>query len=328
LAKSPVTNLRISVVALPHDWLSPIRTGDVQVPGLEVTFDHVTPIERFVVDSGHDAGEMSMARMLLRWARGDHRFVPLPMYVYRSFVHREYFVRSDSSLASLAELNGKRIALAGWPNTGNTWARAVLREAGVAPESAEWLASREEDPDAAHLGLTAPDYVEKTAERPLDLLLAGRVDAVVMGETPTEVRLPAGRLRRLYADFPTAEKQYFARTGIYPGHHILGVRREVIERDPSILSRLYGGLEKARRLWFERRADLEETSPWLAADIDASIALFGGSWYQDGISSEANRRMIRALHDEQVAEGLNHPAFDPLSVFQEFEQGAKADVGG
>jgi 4,5-dihydroxyphthalate decarboxylase len=318
--------LRLNVVALAHDWLSPLRTGDVGIPGLEVTFDHASPIESFVVDPEHDAGEMSLARMLLRWSRGDHRFVPVPLYVYRSFVHREYFVRSESPLSSLAELSGKRIALAGWPNTGNTWARAVLREAGVAPETVRWLAFREDDPDAVRLGVKAPDYVEVATERPLDLLLTDRVDAVIMGETPAEVRQPNGRLRRLYPDFPTQEKEYFARSGIYPGHHILGVRREIFEGDPSIVQRLYAGLEQARRLWFERRADLEETSPWLAADIDASVALFAGSWYQDGISSEANRRMIRALHEEQVAEGLNPSTFDPLSAFHEFEQGASAGV--
>ncbi|MGH7487062.1 MAG: hypothetical protein ACREMY_15875, partial [bacterium] len=233
----------------------------------------------------------------------------------------------DSPLSSLAELSGKRIALAGWPNTGNTWARAVLREAGVAPETVRWLAFREDDPDSDRLGVKAPDYVESTTERPLDLLLTDRADAVIMGETPAEVRQPNGRLRRLFPDFPNPEKQYFARSGVYPGHHILGVRREIHERDPSIAHRLYAGLEEARRLWFERRADLEETSPWLAADIDASVALFDGSWYQDGVSSEANRRMIRTLHEEQVAEGLNPSTFDPLSVFGEFEHGTRAGVG-
>jgi 4,5-dihydroxyphthalate decarboxylase len=316
--------LHINVVALAHDWLSPIRTGDIGISGLELTFDHATPIERFVVDSGHDVGEMSLARMLLRWSRGDHRFVPLPMYVYRSFVHREYFVRRESRLSSLIDLRGKRIALSGWPNTGNTWARTVLRDAGVAPETVEWLAFTEDDPDAARLGLKPPDYVVDTATRPLDLLLAGSVDAVIMGETPAEVRRPNGRLRRLYSDFAAAEKEYFNRTRTYPGHHILGVRREVYERERSILQRLYQGFDRARQTWFEQRSDLEETSPWLAADIDESVALFGGSWYQDGIESDANQQMVRTLHAEQVAEGLNPPAFDPLSVFHEFEQGREA----
>jgi len=312
--------LRVDVVALAHDWLSPVRAGDVTVPGFELGFDFETPIERFVVDAPHQAGEMSLARTLLRWERGDRRFVPVPVYVYRSFVHREYFVRRDSTLRSLGELAGRRVALAGWPNTGNTWARAVLREAGVPVEDVEWLASDEDDPDGRRLGFELPSYVRPSPLRPLELLLQGEADAVVLGETPAEVRTPDGRVRRLCMDFATVEKQYFERTGIFPGHHIFGVRRDVVEREPAILRALYDAFVEARRRWFERRIDLEETSPWLAADIDASMLLFGGSWYRDGATSEPNRRMIHALHAEQVAEGLSDAEFDPLTVFEEFER--------
>jgi 4,5-dihydroxyphthalate decarboxylase len=311
---------RVRLVALAHDWLSPIRAGDVTVPGVEIEFDHASKIEEFVLDSPHDAGEMSLARTLLRWSRGDHRFVPIPVFVYRSFVHREYFVRRDSKLRSLPDLAGKRIALAGWPNTGNTWARAVLREAGVPPEKVEWLVFEENDPDALRLKLRLPTYIRRTEKKPLDLLIAGEVDAIVMGETPIEVRQANGPLRRLCADFPEAETRYFLRTGMYPGHHILGVRREVVEREPAIVRKLYDALVESRRLWFERRIDLEETSPWLAADIDRSMLLFKGSWYQDGSSSDANRLMLRGLHKEQVAEGLSSESFDPLTVFREFER--------
>ena len=312
--------MRVDIVALAHDWLSPLRTGDVTTPGLELTFDFQTPIERFVLDAPHDVGEMSLARTLLRWQRGDHRFVPVPVYVYRSFVHREYFVRRDSTLRSLDELTGRRIALAGWPNTGNTWARAVLREAGVPAEKVHWYAADEHDPDAETLGLAPPSYVQRSPQRPLELLLGGDVDAVILGETPAETREVGGRLRRLCEDFPAVEEKYLQRTGIFPGHHIIGVRRSLVEREPAIVRTLYDAFVEARRRWFERRIDLEETSPWLAADIDRSMLLFGGSWYRDGAADESNRRMIKALHDEQVAEGLSDASFDPLSVFEEFER--------
>jgi 4,5-dihydroxyphthalate decarboxylase len=319
--------LRVEVVALAHDWLSPLRAGDVTIPGVDLAFDFQTPIERFVVDAPHDVGEMSLARTLLRWQRGDHRFVPVPVYVYRSFVHREYFVRRDSPLHSLGELAGRRVALAGWPNTGNTWARAVLREAGVPVEKVGWVASDEEDPDGDRLGLESPSYVSHSPLRPLELLLAGKVDAAVLGETPMEVRAADGRVRRLITDFPAVEKQYFLRTGIHPAHHIVGIRRELVEREPTIAHALYDALVEARRRWFERRIDLEETSPWLAADIDASMLLFGGSWYRDGATSEANRRMLGTLHAEQVAEGLARASFDPLSTFEEFEHSTAAARG-
>jgi 4,5-dihydroxyphthalate decarboxylase len=124
----------------------------------------------------------------------------------------------------------------------------------------------------------------------------------------------------MHRDFPRLEKDYFLRSGIYPAHHILGVRRDVFEQHPAVLAIVFDACTTARRRWYEQRVDLEETSPWIAADIDACAALFPDSWYEDGIASASNQAMLRTLHAEQVAEGLAEEAFDPISIFKEFEE--------
>jgi 4,5-dihydroxyphthalate decarboxylase len=311
---------RISILALTHDWLSPLRCGDIEMQGgVELMIDHSSPIEDFVTGSPHHAGEMSLARMLLRGARGDDRFVPIPIFVYRAFVHREFIVRRSSTITSFEELRGRRIGLMGWPNTGNTWARAVMRAEGTPPEEADWFVTDVSDPDQERLHVSPPAYVRRTTRHPIELLRAGEAEAIISGVTPPEVRRTDGDLRRLHSDFPQLEKDYFVRTGIYPAHHILGVRRDVFEQHPPVLATLFDACTSARRRWYEQRLDLEETTPWIAADIDACAALFPDSWYEDGLSAASNQAMLAALHAEQVTEGLAEEAFDPVSVFKEFE---------
>src|SRR4029077_17018131 len=112
-------------------------------------------------------------------------------------------------------------------------------DAGVPVETVEWYVSYEADPDAERLGLVLPPYVQRSRANPLVLLLRCEVDAVILGETPPEVREAKGRLRRLCANFAELERDYFIRTGVFPGHHVLGIRREVVDQDPEVPRQVY-----------------------------------------------------------------------------------------
>lgn len=84
-------------------------------------------------------GEASFSRYVQRLAGGDRAFVGLPAFVMREFRHRNFFVRRDSELTDLGQLAGTRIGLDAWPASGNTWSRALLREAGVPLDQARWV---------------------------------------------------------------------------------------------------------------------------------------------------------------------------------------------
>src|SRR5260221_527998 len=93
-------------------------------------------------DPRYDAGEMSMSRYSLARARGEHSIVGVPHFLMRAFRHRCIITAKQSGITRIDQLAGKRIGLAGWQDSGNTWTRALLRRVGIGIEDAEWLVSR------------------------------------------------------------------------------------------------------------------------------------------------------------------------------------------
>ena len=66
------------------------------------------------------------------------------------------------------------------------------------------------------------------------------------------------------------------------------------------------------------RRRLNDTTPWLLAEIEDSTALIGEDWSPYGV--EANRKVVQALCDEQYAQGLNAEQLDGSIAFAEFEE--------
>ena len=131
---SPVVRLGL------RDWdhLVPLASGGVEVPGCTVRIESREVTPDVLAEPGLDGGETSFSRYVQAVAAGDDRLVGLPAFVMRGFRHRCVLVRTDSPLRSLGELAGTRIGLTGWPDSGNTWTRALIRAAGVDLTGVEW----------------------------------------------------------------------------------------------------------------------------------------------------------------------------------------------
>ena len=121
---------------------------------------------------------------------------------------------------------------------------------------------------------------------------------------------------RLFPDYRRVEREYYARTGIYPAHHIVVLRRDIFDQSPWVAERLYAAFEKSKRVWQERRKGLAETTPWMEEEIEQSIRVFGEDWNPCGV--EANRHLIQSLCAEEDAQGLLGGPLDPGDVFAEF----------
>src|SRR5512143_1039561 len=62
----------------------------------------------------------------------------MTIFAYRAFRQRSFFVRRDSGLYDFQDLEGKCIGTNGWPDSGNTWSRAVMRAHGVNIQKIHW----------------------------------------------------------------------------------------------------------------------------------------------------------------------------------------------
>jgi 4,5-dihydroxyphthalate decarboxylase len=307
----------------------PLACGDVRPEGIDLELDRRTDIKEFLVDPSFHAGEMSFSQYLIRTAQGERGFVGLPVFLMRGYRHRCLFVRRDSKLASLDDLAGKRIGTNGWPDTGNTWSRAALRDQGVGIETIDWWVGPVDDPAYDSFGrrpeLLLPANVRRVpAGHTLQgLLLAGELDAVMCPWPPARFYEQDSPVVRLFPEYWRVEQQYARRVGFVPGFHILALRREAFERHPWVGRSLFEACEQARVQAAAHRRWLADASPWALADIEATTALLGEDWQAHGVT--ANRRMIETFCQEVFGQGLVSSPLDQRAILAQFEQTMRGD---
>ncbi len=318
MAKLPLT-----MVIKDYDHIQPMASGDVLPVGIDLKLDRDTAgaLDRTLADASIDVGEMSMSRHILRIAGRDRGFVAIPVFPTRAFRQRCFFVRRDSGLKEIRDLEGKKIGTNEWPATGNTWSRAVIREAGVRLDSIRWwVGSIDGAPSGRPQGVLPPYAQLADPNRPLrEMLIAGELDALMCPNPPRGFYESDSPIVRLLPDFRKAEADYFSRTGIYPAHHIVGVRRHVFESNPWVLRSLYEAFEESKKQWMAQRRLLPETTPWLLAEIELATRVMGADWQPYGLG-DANLRMVQTLCDEMLAQGLLDRQLDAREAFAEFAE--------
>lgn len=135
-----MSSLPVTLAIPDYDFVAPLALGDVRAEAIDLTLVRTFGApERVMKEPAVHGGEASFSRYVQRLAGGDRAFVGLPAFVMREFRHRNFFARRESELTDLGQLAGTRIGLDAWPASGNTWSRALLREAGVPLDQARWV---------------------------------------------------------------------------------------------------------------------------------------------------------------------------------------------
>lgn len=319
----------ITIATRDYDYVAPLALGDVKAEGVDLTllraFD---ALGRFRDDPAIHGGEVSFSQYLRRIAAGDRSLVGLPVFIMREFRHRCFFVRRDSDLTDVAGLRGRRVGTDSWGASGNTWSRAILRERGVPLDSITWFVGpvdpvRPADPGATPAAADLPAGVRPVPPgRSLgDSLLSGDLDAAMCPWPPRAFHEAGSSIRNLYPDYRTVEREYYRRTGIFPAHHLVALRRATAEQHPEILASLQRAFTEAHDRSQRAHAVLHESSPWLLADLEESAALLGPGYRPYGYRE--NRAMVAAFCDEQLAQGLIRQPLNPDALFEDFERLAR-----
>lgn len=307
------------------DYFTPLALGDIQPKGFALEVHRVgTLVNELAGNDRYDAAEISFSRYAQLRARDDRSLLALPHFLMRGFRQRCIITTEHSPLVSLEQLKGKRIGVTGWQDSGNSWTRALLREAGVEIDDAYWFAGRltADHPVTDRLGgFGRPGRIEAApGEHPLiDLLKAGELDAVFTPFMPQGFFLPGSGLRQLQRDFREAELAYFNRVGYIPGHHVLGFKPEIAQRYPDIAAELSCLIDESARVWQEKREKYADTTPWLLDDLKRTAQDLPADWNANGL--EANRKMIGDFAGELFAQGIIPQPLTPEALFPAFTHG-------
>lgn len=304
-----------------YDYVAPLAAGEVTADGVDLKVLRVSDaLRRFPADPSLEGGEASFSQYLRRVASGDRSFVGLPVFIMREFRHRCFFVRRDSDMSDVTHLRGRRIGTDAWGASGNTWTRAILRLANVPIDSIRWFVGPVNPGETSIDTSALPEPVSRIpAGRTLgEMLLAGELDALMCPWPPKGFDAPRAPLRRLYEDYRTVEREYYRRTRIFPGHHVIALRREFADRHPAAVGAIYRAFVRAREVSDRLHLTLHETSPWVLADLEEQAALMGPDYRPYGYRE--NRAMVAAFCEEQFAQKLIPEPLDPDTLFSDFER--------
>ena len=236
-----------------YDRTEAIRSGEIQPDGIDLVPLTMTPTETFWrLTQCHefDVAEMSLSGFIMRTARGDDRYVGLPVFTSRVFRHDGIIVRRE--IESAHQLTGKRIAVPEYHMTAVLFMRGLLfDEFGVNHRKITWVQAGHHTPGRIEREpVSIPDVtIEIERERTIDQMLGeGSVDASLNPYGSALLEAPAPVVRRLYPDPLTAEADYFGRTGVYPIMHLVVVKRELYDRHPWVALNLYKAFVAAKDL--------------------------------------------------------------------------------
>ena len=257
-------NIQISVGLTPNLRTRPILDGFVTADAVDMTVSELHPSELFwrqLKFAEFDVSEMSVSSLLMATARGDDRFIGLPIFTTRFFFQTWVLVRKAAGIEKPEDLKGKRVGVPEFQQTAALWSRGILQhEFGVEPKDMEFFMER--TPDISHGGSTGfkPPPGVTVNQIPMEknigqMMLDKELDATLL-------YLPGGNLvdrssadldnhpdiRPLFPD-PFAEgKRYYAKTGLYPINHGMVIKRELAEKHPWIVLNIFKAFEDANAM--------------------------------------------------------------------------------
>jgi 4,5-dihydroxyphthalate decarboxylase len=314
-----MASLNLSLACGPYDRTQALIDGSLKPEGIDLNYIALQPAEIFwrqLQYNEFDVCEMSLSNYTMLAAKPDPPFIAIPVFPSRVFRHGYFFINTDKGIEKPQDLAGKRGGVPEYSMTAAVYMRGLLQhEYGVSPDMVDWVQGR-----ADRVELSLPDgvslsFAPKGAELG-DMLEAGEIDFLMTANNPLSFRRGAPNVRRLFADYAAAEKDYFKRTQIYPIMHTVVIRRDVYEREPWVALSLYKAFCTAKERCY--RLLLEAGSPkasfaWLQSMIEEEQAIIGADWYPYGI--EVNRPSIGALLQYEFEHGLTERQLEIEELF-------------
>jgi 4,5-dihydroxyphthalate decarboxylase len=311
-----MADLDLTLACWDYDRTQALKDGSVKPDGIDLRYLTVFPAETFlrmVKFREFDVSELGFKFYVSSLLQEKPPFIAIPVFPLRLFRHSCIFVNSDAGIENPRDLAGKRIGEPfAYGHDAAIWARGVLSdEYGVPPASASYHVGAV-DPglrrDFAPFLPSADIRVEPLKDgQTLDAMLeAGDIDALYSAITPPSFLKGSAKVRRLFPDYERVERDYFAKTGIFPIMHVVVIRRDVYEKNRWVAQSLYRAFRqaKARALDFyqQKTAFMNAATgiPWLTSHLEENGRLMGEDPWPYGVA--ANRKAVDAFlryHQEQ-----------------------------
>jgi 4,5-dihydroxyphthalate decarboxylase len=312
--------LPLKVAGYKFDRVAALVDGKVQVEGCDTTFEKaaIGDINTDVFSGAQtwDVTEIGLHPFMLAYANEGFRgYSLLPVFPLRTFRHKSIFIRTDRGIKKPEDLRGKKIATPGFSSTSLTWIRGMLQhEYGVKQEDIEWIVSaKDSSADAAGKVSAQESMIPKglnvtkgpAGQDESDLIESGYVDALFHAAEPRGFLQGDPKVGRLFSDYRIVERDYFAKTGIFPIMHAVAIRNSLVKANPWLPEAVFNAYSEAKTMMYQQLIKLGWANislPWAAKELEETRALMGDNFWPYGI--EANRKTLEALFQYSYEQGL------------------------
>jgi 4,5-dihydroxyphthalate decarboxylase len=287
----------------------PITDGTIKVEGFDWEF---VPTEEEC-----DAWDCGFAARVRAYAQGAAH-ISVPAFPNRKFRQAYIFVNSKAGIESPKDLENKKVGIMQWDNTAGVWARGALQHYyGVDLKRINW-----QSPRAKKDGVAEGIRVEKIdasgdPDTLLDnLLVEGKIDAVIGPNVLPSISARDPRTRRLFRDYRSEEQNYFRKTGIFPTSHIVTLKQAFVDKHPDAPVALLKAFRASRDEAFNRLEGPDPQViiyPWMAAAIADQRELMGANYWAYNI--ENNRTVLEAMSQYGYEQGLSPTKIDYMTFF-------------
>jgi 4,5-dihydroxyphthalate decarboxylase len=298
---------KITLALKGYDRHLPLLSGRISPKEIDLVPIEVKSEDRFhermLLERPWDASELSLSSYLMAKSRG-LPFIAIPVFPRRLFTHSQLYVNSTSKCRSPRDLAGGRIGLwGGYAQSLAVWVKGDLQdEWGIGLRDAIWVTADEKT--GAEFEVPPGVKVEHTSEKLEELLLGGRIEALVSSMIPQSVIKHDMAIRPLFMDSYSEELSYFQKKGFYPIMHVIAVRTEIITEHPWIAKSLFMAFDEAKALAYRyyHEDPVWSLVPGVSMRFQEQRRVMGEDIWPYGIAK--NRKYLEQFMQYQVEQGL------------------------
>ncbi|MFH5926221.1 ABC transporter substrate-binding protein [Roseomonas xinghualingensis] len=298
--------------------------GTVHIDGVDPVFSILDPEEIFFRAfkyADFDICELSLSSFTVKTANDDCPYVGIPVFPSRAFRHTSVYIRTDRGITRPVDLKGRRIGVPEYQLTANVWVRAILEEYGVRPADITWVRGGYEHPGREEkIALKLPPDVRleslPAGDTISSALAEGKIDAVIGPRAPSCFEQGHPQVGRLWTDPVAAASEWYGRHRIFPIMHLLGIRKDVVERYRYLPAALFKAFEEAKSVALARLSNTAATKvtlPFVEERLQHARALMGNDFWSYGLQS--NRHVLDSFLQAHHAQGLSSRRLTPEELF-------------
>jgi 4,5-dihydroxyphthalate decarboxylase len=305
--------LPVTVATWDYDRVRPLVDGRIRIEGCDVNY-LTMPVEecfeRAYFHGEFEIAEIGFSPYLIALSRGITPYVAVPAFLSRAFRHSAVYIRNDRGISSAADLRNKRVGVPEYQMSAVMWFRGYLQdEHGIAAKDIQWVQGGLEKPgrrDKFPLNLPAGFPLTTVQDKTLSQMLAdGELDAVMSARRPSCFVAGHPNIQRLFPNYRDVEQEYYRRTRLFPIMHAVGIRRDVLDKDPWLAASTYKAFAQAKAIAdaeFVETTALKVGLPWVTAEFEQTRDVMGADFWSYGIKD--NRHTLETMARYSFEQGL------------------------